>query len=128
MVTHVRMRTLPSSPATPPPRYRIISEFDAAGSFGVDPVTGEVFIATKLDFDVRYVNCHTDNGPPIENGSVSCCFRSPGFITANLIVAIGCPLVWKWSLPENIHYWGRNQFGIALTPFCFYFVCNRQND
>ena len=34
-------------------RYRVITEFDAAGGFGVDPVTGEVFIAAKLDFDTR---------------------------------------------------------------------------
>ena len=78
MVTHVRMRTLPSSPATPPPRYRVISEFDAAGSFGVDPVTGEVFIATKLDFDNRYVNCHTDNGPPDQKWQCVLLFSIPG--------------------------------------------------
>ena len=26
---------------------------------------------------------------------------------------------------RNIIYWGRNQFGVAETPFCFYFVRNR---
>ena len=36
-----------------PLRYRVITEFDAAGGFGVDAVTGEVFIAAKLDFDTR---------------------------------------------------------------------------
>ena len=36
-----------------PSRYRVITEFDAAGGFGVDPVTGEVFIAAELDFDTR---------------------------------------------------------------------------
>ena len=110
------MRTLPSSPATPPPKYLVISEFDAAGSFGVDPVTGEVFIATKLDFDNRYVNCHTDNGPPIENGSVSCRFRSPGFITGDFIVAIEYPLVRILSPPGKHSLLGKESVWRCPDP------------
>ena len=33
--------------------YRIVSEFDAAGSFGVNRTSGEVFVESRLDFDVR---------------------------------------------------------------------------
>ena len=36
-------------------RYRIITPFDAAGSFDVNSTSGEVFISTTLDYDVKYV-------------------------------------------------------------------------
>ena len=36
-------------------RYRINTVFDAAGSFDVNATTGEVFINTTLDYDVKYV-------------------------------------------------------------------------
>ena len=35
-------------------RYRIISEFDAAGSFEVNETTGVVYVNSTLDFDFRY--------------------------------------------------------------------------
>ncbi len=34
-------------------RYRIVSDFDAAGSFEVDRFSGEIFVNSRLDFDVR---------------------------------------------------------------------------
>ena len=36
-------------------RYRVITVFDAAGSFDVNATTGEVFINTTLDYDFKYV-------------------------------------------------------------------------
>ena len=36
-------------------RYRIVSEFDAAGSFEVNETTGEVYVNSTLDYDFRYV-------------------------------------------------------------------------
>ena len=36
-------------------RYRVNTVFDAAGSFDVNATTGEVFINTTLDYDVKYV-------------------------------------------------------------------------
>ena len=35
-------------------RYRIASEFDAAGSFEVNETTGGVYVNSTLDFDFRY--------------------------------------------------------------------------
>ena len=35
-------------------RYRITSEFDAAGSFEVNETTGGVYVNSTLDFDFRY--------------------------------------------------------------------------
>lgn len=37
-------------------RYRVNTVFDAAGSFDVNATTGEVFINTTLDYDVKYVS------------------------------------------------------------------------
>ena len=34
-------------------RYRIITEFDAAGSFSVDHDTGVITVESRLDFDAR---------------------------------------------------------------------------
>ena len=34
-------------------RYRIVTEFDEAGSFGVDETSGQVFVNSTLDFDFR---------------------------------------------------------------------------
>ena len=34
-------------------RYRIVSDFDAAGSFGVNSTSGEVYVESRLDYDVR---------------------------------------------------------------------------
>lgn len=34
-------------------RYRIISDFDEAGSFAVNPETGEINVTSRLDFDAR---------------------------------------------------------------------------
>ena len=34
-------------------RYKIVSRFDGAGSFAVDQYTGQVRVASRLDFDVR---------------------------------------------------------------------------
>ena len=39
-------------------RYRVSTVFDAAGSFDVNATTGEVFINTTLDYDVKYVSNH----------------------------------------------------------------------
>ena len=39
-------------------RYRVNTAFDAAGSFDVNVTTGEVFINTTLDYDVKYVFKH----------------------------------------------------------------------
>ena len=39
-------------------RYRVNTVFDAAGSFDVNATTGEVFINTTLDYDVKYVSKH----------------------------------------------------------------------
>ena len=39
-------------------RYRVNTIFDAAGSFDVNATTGEVFINTTLDYDVKYVSNH----------------------------------------------------------------------
>ena len=36
-------------------RYRVNTVFDAAGSFDVNATSGEVFINTTLDYDVKYV-------------------------------------------------------------------------
>ena len=36
-------------------RYRVITLFDAAGSFDVNSTSGEIFINTTLDYDVKYV-------------------------------------------------------------------------
>ena len=41
-------------------RYRVITVFDAAGSFDVNATTGEVFISTALDYDVKYVSITTN--------------------------------------------------------------------
>ena len=35
-------------------RYRITAVFDAAGAFGVNETSGVIFVASRLDFDVRY--------------------------------------------------------------------------
>ena len=35
--------------------YRIITEFDAAGSFAVDRASGNISVKSRLDFDTRYV-------------------------------------------------------------------------
>ena len=40
-------------------RYRVNTVFDAAGSFDVNATTGEVFINTTLDYDVKYVSIAT---------------------------------------------------------------------
>ena len=37
-------------------RYRIISDFDKAGSFAVNPETGDINITSRLDFDARCVH------------------------------------------------------------------------
>lgn len=36
-------------------RYRIVSVFDAAGSFDVNETTGDIYVNSTLDFDFRYV-------------------------------------------------------------------------
>lgn len=44
--------------------YRIITQFDDAGSFAVNETTGEVFVNSTLDFDFRYVLCLDINIAP----------------------------------------------------------------
>ena len=34
-------------------RYRIVTEFDSAGSFSIDAESGEISVASRLDFDAR---------------------------------------------------------------------------
>ena len=38
-------------------RYRIVTEFDEAGYFRVDPVSGNI-TAFQLDYDFRYVHMY----------------------------------------------------------------------
>ena len=38
-------------------RYRVLTQFDNAGSFDVNETTGEVFVNSTLDFDFRYIFC-----------------------------------------------------------------------
>ena len=74
LFTHVlHMCCILPSPL-PTYRYRVLTEFDAAGSFGVDPVTGDVFIATKLDYDFRYVSthAHTHTHSHVQGASRAC--------------------------------------------------------
>ena len=34
--------------------YRVVTEFDAAGSFSVDRDSGVISVASRLDFDARW--------------------------------------------------------------------------
>ena len=34
--------------------YRVVTEFDAAGSFSVDGDSGVISVASRLDFDARW--------------------------------------------------------------------------